>query len=62
VAPVIEEGKTARNIYLPAGKWRDGNDQQVYEGGNWIENYPAPLDKLPFFFRENIVESTTQDL
>jgi myogenesis-regulating glycosidase len=53
VAPVIEEGKISRSIYLPKGKWRDGNDDtKVYEGKIWIENYSAPLGTLPFFIRE----------
>jgi myogenesis-regulating glycosidase len=53
VAPVIEEGKTSRSIYLPKGRWRDGNNEaNVYEGKTWIESYPAPLDTLPFFIRE----------
>ncbi|KAG5672943.1 hypothetical protein PVAND_003030 [Polypedilum vanderplanki] len=52
VAPVIEQGKTSRDVYLPIGKWRDGNDDQIYEGGKLIENYQAPLDKLPWFIRE----------
>jgi hypothetical protein len=49
---VIEEGKTVRDIYLPAGTWRDGNTGQIYEGKSWIRNYPAPIDVLPYFLKD----------
>lgn len=52
-APVITEGATSRSIYLPKGKWRDGNNEEnVYEGPQRIENYAAPLGVLPYFIRE----------
>lgn len=52
-APVVEEGGISRNIYLPAGTWVDGNDGTLHVGPKWIENYPAPLDILPYFIRED---------
>jgi len=52
VAPVIEEGKTERDVYLPAGTWKDGNSDQVYTGKQWIRNYAAPLSVLPYFIRQ----------
>lgn len=48
-APVIVEGAVARNIYLPSGQWRDGNNGTVYVGPKWLMDYPAPLDVLPYF-------------
>lgn len=51
-APVIEEDKYERDIYLPTGNWRDGNDGTIYKGKAWIRNYQAPIDVLPFFIRE----------
>jgi len=37
----------SRDIYLPAGSWRDYNTGQSHKGGEWLKNYSAPLDKLP---------------
>jgi myogenesis-regulating glycosidase len=51
-APVIEEGKTTRDIYLPVGSWKDGNTGEVHEGKKWIKDYPAPLDVLPYFIKQ----------
>lgn len=52
-APVIEQGATERNIYLPAGRWTDGNTKEVYEGKQWIMKYQAPIGILPYFIRED---------
>ncbi|XP_011868142.1 PREDICTED: uncharacterized family 31 glucosidase KIAA1161 isoform X5 [Vollenhovia emeryi] len=49
VAPVIEEGATSRNIYLPAGRWYNVKNETTYEGPMWLIDYPAPLDVLPYF-------------
>uniref|UniRef100_A0A8D8F040 Uncharacterized family 31 glucosidase KIAA1161 n=3 Tax=Culex pipiens TaxID=7175 RepID=A0A8D8F040_CULPI len=51
VAPVLTEFATTRNVYLPKGTWRDGNTNQVYEGGRWLYSYAAPMDTLPYFVR-----------
>lgn len=32
VAPVIEEGSTERNVYIPEGKWLNIFDGKMYEG------------------------------
>jgi alpha-glucosidase len=50
VAPVIEEGATARALYLPPGVWYDVWTGTRYEGGRDIE-VPAPLDTIPVFNR-----------
>ncbi|XP_070507787.1 myogenesis-regulating glycosidase-like [Chironomus tepperi] len=50
VAPVIMDGATTRKVYIPSGKWKDGNSDRVYEGKTWY-NYSAPLDTLPYFIR-----------
>jgi alpha-glucosidase (family GH31 glycosyl hydrolase) len=52
VAPVLIKGATSRDIYLPAGSWRDYNSGEVHKGGEWLRDYPAPLDKLPLFLRD----------
>lgn len=51
VAPVIVEGATSRNIYLPAGLWRDENNpgKSPLPGRTWLINYPAGLEVLPWF-------------
>lgn len=52
VAPVIQQGAVSRNIYLPQGTWRSyWNKNEIHPGGQWLENYPAPLDVLPLFER-----------
>lgn len=52
IAPVLTEKATKRDIVLPKGKWVDGNNGTVYEGNVILKDYPAPLDILPYFFRE----------
>jgi len=51
VAPVVYEGATSRNIYLPKGTWRAElkSGTRTYIGPIWLNNFPAPLDVLPFF-------------
>ncbi len=53
VAPVLEDGARQRDIYLPLGRWHSyWNPAEVYEGSQWLRNYPAPLNILPLFERE----------
>lgn len=51
VAPVVDEGAVSRNIYLPKGSWTD-QDGNTHEGPKWLENYPAPLNVVPFFIKQ----------
>ena len=52
VAPILYEGETDRDVYLPEGaKWRGVWCGKTYEGGNTI-NVSAPLDKIPLFIRD----------
>ncbi|XP_032514691.2 myogenesis-regulating glycosidase-like [Danaus plexippus] len=51
-APVLEEGAVSRDIYLPKGLWRDGNSGEMITGPQWLRDYPAPLDVLPYFVLE----------
>lgn len=53
-APVMEEGKEERNIYLPRGNWIDFWNFKKYTGENRI-NYKAPLKTIPVFIKENSV-------
>ena len=54
VAPVIQQGKTKRMVYLPAGKWIDFWDKTEYEGQTTIL-VDAPIDKLPIFIKKNTI-------
>ncbi|KAG7198471.1 hypothetical protein KM043_005853 [Ampulex compressa] len=51
VAPVIAEGAVSRDVYLPRGRWVDGNNRRIYNGPIWLRDYPAPLDILPYFLK-----------
>lgn len=62
VAPVYQDtrmdkdGNDIRNgIYLPEGKWVDYYNGDIYEGGRLINNYPAPLWKLPLFVKADAI-------
>ncbi|KAJ8922547.1 hypothetical protein NQ315_007577 [Exocentrus adspersus] len=49
IAPVLVEGAVTRNVYLPTGSWKDGNNGTIYEGPVTLQDYPAPIDVLPYF-------------
>lgn len=51
VAPVLKAAQRTRNVYLPAGQWRDRWTGTVFDGPHWLENYAAPLETLPLFER-----------
>jgi alpha-glucosidase len=51
VAPVVKEGRTKREVYLPAGDaWIDWWSGKRYPGGTRA-TVAAPLDRLPLFVR-----------
>jgi alpha-glucosidase (family GH31 glycosyl hydrolase) len=54
VAPVTTEGATARSVYLPAGNWIDYWHGDVL-AGSVTTNWPAPLEQIPLFFRDNSI-------
>jgi len=53
VAPVLYAKQNTREVYFPPGIWRDHYSGDLFTGPTTIENYPAPLSKLPFFIKEN---------
>ncbi len=51
VAPVVEQGATQREVYLPAGtEWYNYWTHERFSGGKTIEVH-APIDTLPLFVR-----------
>jgi len=52
VAPVFTASQK-RNIYLPAGEWRDYDNSNLrFKGGKTV-SFDAPLNKLPRFVKAN---------
>ena len=55
VAPILEQGKKARIIYLPRGnKWIDYWTKEVYEGGQYIIK-ETPLDICPIYIKSDSI-------
>lgn len=62
VAPIYQDtkadakGNDIRNgIYLPEGEWIDYFSGEKYEGGRIINNFAAPLWKLPVFVKNGAI-------
>lgn len=62
VAPIYQEtkadseGNDIRNgIYLPDGKWIDYFTGELYEGNRILNNFDAPLWKLPLFVKQGAI-------
>ncbi|XP_053210554.1 myogenesis-regulating glycosidase-like [Panonychus citri] len=51
VAPILDMGKTTRDIYLPSGWWKDEILGQTIRGGKWMRNYSVELYKIAYFTR-----------
>lgn len=54
VAPVVEQGKRIRAIYLPKGKWIDYWTKEELEGGRTILR-EAPLDLCPIYIKKGSI-------
>jgi alpha-D-xyloside xylohydrolase len=50
VAPVLQPGARSREVYLPAGSWRDADTGEVLSGGRTV-TVDAPLERIPVFER-----------
>lgn len=48
VAPILQLGQREREVYLPAGDWKNLSDNRIYEGRKTIL-CDAPLDQIPVF-------------
>lgn len=64
VAPVLSEGATSRDVYLPRGEWFDYWTGKKYTG--WV-HVPVTMNSLPMFvrgggfiFRQPVVQSTDE--
>jgi len=50
VAPILHPGEFEREVYLPAGTWKNLIDEKEYQGGQTI-CCPAPIEAIPVFQR-----------
>ncbi|SHJ62158.1 alpha-glucosidase [Clostridium cavendishii DSM 21758] len=50
VAPILEQGKTYRSVYIPEGTWIDYWTKEKIEGGKTILKN-APLDTCPIYIK-----------
>lgn len=50
VAPVVEQGASKRDVYLPQGCWKHVDTGAQFDGPRDV-TVPAPIDSLPYFFR-----------
>ena len=55
VAPVYRDEAKRDSIYFPEGKWIDYWDGTVYSGKTRLNNYQAPIEKLPLFVRSGAI-------
>lgn len=55
VAPVYSDSTVRDGIYLPKGEWIDYWTGRIYQGGQTINGYQAPLDTLPMFVKAGAV-------
>lgn len=51
VAPILHSGSRQREVYLPAGVWKDGIDKSLRKGSRWIHNYRVSEDKVAYFVK-----------
>ncbi|XP_063908842.1 myogenesis-regulating glycosidase isoform X3 [Zophobas morio] len=51
VAPVLYSGAREREIYLPAGVWKDGIAGSLRKGSRWIHDYKVEQEQVAYFER-----------
>ena len=54
VAPIVNQGQTARLVYLPKGEWIDYWTKEVHAGNQYIIKI-APLDTLPLYIKNDSI-------
>lgn len=55
IAPVVDEGATELNVYLPAGEWVhlwSGKEMGSASAGGWVEIKDAVLGQPPVFYKK----------
>lgn len=55
IAPVYKSEGKRDSIYLPKGKWFDYWNGKEFTGNTWLNNYDAPLHKLPIFVKAGAI-------
>lgn len=50
VAPILAAGATARQVYLPEGRWYDWQTGETLDGGRYVVA-SAPMDRIPLYAR-----------
>ncbi|HZO26032.1 MAG TPA: TIM-barrel domain-containing protein, partial [Chloroflexota bacterium] len=55
VAPVLEQGLTSRQTYLPRGTWYNFWTDTAYEGGRWIHLPTQALEMMPLFVKAGTI-------
>ncbi len=60
VAPVLDAGVTARQVYLPEGRWYDWHTGATEDGNRFIVA-PTPMDHIPIYARGGSVIPTWPD-
>lgn len=62
VAPVVEQGKKARLVYLPTGnRWIDYWTKESFDGGQYIIK-ETPLDICPIYIKEGSIIPNFPDI
>jgi len=52
VAPVLHQGGSSRDVYLPKGaRWKNPRTGREHDGGAWV-TCDAPLEVIPMFLRD----------
>ncbi|MBJ7600321.1 MAG: alpha-glucosidase [Candidatus Nephthysia bennettiae] len=54
VAPVVDSGVTARQVYLPPGSWYDWHSGELVGGGRFMVAQ-TPMDRIPIYARGGAV-------
>ena len=48
VAPILHLNEFERDVYLPAGRWKNVNNGEILEGGKTV-TVKAPIEEIPVF-------------
>uniref|UniRef100_A0A0K8T0D7 Family 31 glucosidase KIAA1161 n=1 Tax=Lygus hesperus TaxID=30085 RepID=A0A0K8T0D7_LYGHE len=51
VAPILKANTHEREVYLPAGVWKDGIEGSLRKGSRWLHSYKVPGDRIAYFVK-----------